>query len=135
VVEVSLPHGTVLLVTHLMYDTRQLRDFEKPCDPAETCDPPTSGSDPYCVFILGDEEVKSKVCEGTNSPVWDDLFHMGVPDSRYYLRVLLYDKGASYSTPRISQERQEHTLCGVHCCAHARVRVRYGHGACVCVQM
>jgi len=53
------------------------------------------GSDPYCVFILGDEEIRSKCCENTNNPVWEppDEFVMSVPDARYYLRVLLYDKG------------------------------------------
>merc|ERR1712023_567024 len=50
------------------------------------------GSDPYCVFVLGDEEVKSKVVHGSSEPNWEDEFHMGVPDSRYYLRVLLYDR-------------------------------------------
>merc|ERR1711988_1324273 len=50
------------------------------------------GSDPYCVFVLGDEEVKSKVVHGSSEPNWEDEFHMPVPDDRYYLRVLLYDR-------------------------------------------
>ena len=43
--------------------------------------------------MLGDEEVKSKVIQGSSEPEWDDEFHMAVPDSRYFLRVLLYDRG------------------------------------------
>ena len=52
--------------------------------------------------------MKSKVCEGTNSPVWDDLFHMGVPDSRYYLRILLYDKGDLTTTAQGTQRGDKH---------------------------
>jgi len=49
-------------------------------------------SDPYCVFILGDEELKSKVAPNTANPEWNDEFVMGVVDVRYILRVLLYDR-------------------------------------------
>ena len=45
------------------------------------------------MFILGDEEVKSKTCPNTQNPEWNDVFPMTVPDSRYYLRILLYDQG------------------------------------------
>jgi len=49
-------------------------------------------SDPYCVFVLGDDEVKSKSIKGTINPKWDDEFFMGVVDERYYLRILMYDQ-------------------------------------------
>lgn len=49
-------------------------------------------SDPYCVFVLGDEEVKSKVVANSQNPEWNDEFTMGVVDRRYILRALLYDQ-------------------------------------------
>jgi microtubule-associated protein-like 6 len=55
-------------------------------------DPDKSGSDPYVVFILGDEEEKSITVANNSNPVWDDEFSMGVVDRRYILRCLLYDK-------------------------------------------
>ena len=72
---------------------------------------PPGGSDPYCIFILGDEEIRSKCCENTNNPVWEppDEFVMSVPDARYYLRILLYDKGDPNPSSPASAERNAET--------------------------
>lgn len=72
------------------------------------------GSDPYCVFVLGDEEVKSKVVMGTSTPRWDDEFFMSVPDTRYYLRCLLYDRGRPTTSSQISNNSEPYaTVCGL----------------------
>ena len=49
----------------------------------------TESSDPYCVFVLGDDEVKSKVVPNSKNPTWNDEFVMGVVDRVYMLLLLM----------------------------------------------